>query len=279
MLCLVVALAAEARPLLASHHLRGVSGHPYRICAGEQTHLIVSGVGKVAAAAATAYLRALIGDAPAAWLNIGIAGHGSQAVGTALLAHKVVDTASDKSFYPTFTTSPPCRTTLLHTVDRVQPPADDAAYDMEASGFCEAAQRFATSERVHCLKIVSDNPQSSYQELNAEKVEALIEAQLDIVAQVGEHLRALSQQLHALHADPPGLAELTAHWQFTATQQHQLRGLLSRWHTLAPATPVVNDDLLALQSRDEVLAHLKQQLDDVEFFLTPEEENDDQTEA
>ena len=279
MLCLVVALAAEARPLLAPHRLRGVSGHPYRICAGEQTHLIVSGIGKVAAAAATAYLRALIGDAPAAWLNIGIAGHGSQAVGTALLAHKVVDIASGKPFYPTFTAPPPCRTTLLHTVDRVQPAAGDAACDMEASGFCEAAQRFATSERVHCLKVVSDNPQSSYQELNAEKVEALIEAQLDMIAQVGEHLRALSQQLHALHADPPGLAELTAHWQFTATQKHQLRGLLTRWQALAPATPVVNDGLLALQSRDEVLAHLQRQLDDVEFFLTSKEAQDGQTEA
>ena len=209
MLCLVVALAAEARPLLASLHLQGVSGHPYRICAGEQTHLIVSGIGKVAAAAATAYLRALIGDTPAAWLNIGIAGHGSQAVGTALLAHKVVDAASGKPFYPTFTASPPCRTTLLHTVDHAQPPVGDAAYDMEASGFCEAAQRFATSERIHCLKIVSDNPQFPYQTLNAEKIEALIEAQLDTAAQVGEHLRTLSQQLHALHADPPGLAELT----------------------------------------------------------------------
>lgn len=268
MLCLVVALAAEARPLLAFHRLQGVSDHPYRIGAGEQMHLIVSGVGKVAAATATAYLRALIGDAPAAWLNIGIAGHGSLAVGTPLLAHKVVDVASGKPFYPTFTAFPPCRTTLLRTVDRAQPPADDAAYDMEASGFCEAAQRFATSERIHCLKVVSDNPQSPYQTLNAEKVEALIEDQLDMVAQVGEHLRALSQQLHALHADPPGFAELTARWQFTATQQHQLRGLLVRWQALAPAISAVNDDLLALQSRDEVLRYLQRRLTDMEFTLT-----------
>ncbi|MCE2449990.1 MAG: hypothetical protein J4F35_16940 [Candidatus Latescibacteria bacterium] len=279
MLCLVVALAAEARPLLASHRLQGVSGHPYRICTGEQTHLIVSGIGKVAAAAATAYLRALIGDTPAAWLNIGIAGHGSQAVGTPLLAHKVVDAASGKPFYPTFTAPPPCRTTLLHTVDRAQSPAGNAAYDMEASGFCEAAQRFATSERVHCLKVVSDNPPSPYQTLNAKKIEALIEAQLDTVAQAGEHLQTLSQQLHALHADPPGLAELTTHWQFTATQQHQLRGLLARWQTLAPTTAVISDDLLALQSRNEVLAYLQQRLDDVEFFLTPEEAKDDRAEA
>ena len=269
MLCLVVALAAEARPLLASHRLQGVSGHPYRICAGEQTHLIVSGIGKVAAAAATAYLRALIGDTPAAWLNIGIAGHGSQAVGTPLLAHKVVDVASGKPFYPTFTAPPPCRTTLLHTVDHAQPPVGDVAYDMEASGFCEAAQRFATSERIHCLKVVSDNPQSPYQTLNAEKIEALIESQLDTVAQVGEHLRALSQQLHALHAAPPGLAELTARWQFTATQQHQLRGLLVRWQTLT-GEPLNTAAVLSLPSRDAVLYYLRERLKAVELILTNE---------
>ena len=138
---------------------------------------------------------------------------------------------------------------------------------MEASGFCEAAQRFATSERVHCLKVVSDNPQSSYQELNAEKVEALIEAQLDMIAQVGEHLRALSQQLHALHADPPGLAELNARWQFTATQKHQLRGLLSRWQTLT-GEPFSTADVLALSSRDAVLYCLREQLNAVELVLT-----------
>ena len=270
MLCLIVALAAEARPLIASYRLRGVGGHPYRICAGEQTRLIVSGVGKVAAAAATAYLRALIGDAPAAWLNIGVAGHGRQAVGTALLAHKVVDAASAKPFYPTFTAPPPCRTTRLHTVDRVQPAAGDAACDMEASGFCAAAQRFATSERVHCLKVVSDNPQSPYQTLNAEKVEALIEAQLDAVTHVGEHLQSLSQQVHALYADPPGFAALTARWQFTATQQHQLRGLLSRWQVLAPTTPIVNDDLLVLRDRAEVLGYIQRRLQGLKIALANE---------
>ena len=137
---------------------------------------------------------------------------------------------------------------------------------MEASGFCAVAQRFATSERVHCLKVVSDNPHSSYRTLNSEKVEALIDDQLDTVAQVGEHLQALSQQLHALRADPPGFAELTARWQFTATQQHQLRGLLTRWQVLAPDRPL-GDDLLALQSRAEVLVCLQQQLAALEPIL------------
>ena len=81
------------------------------------------------------------------------------------------------------------------------------------------------------------------------------------------HLRVLSQQFHALHAEPPGLAELTTRWQFTATQQYQLRGLLVRWQALAPAIPAVNDDLLALQRRDEVLRYLQRQLADMEFTL------------
>jgi len=180
-----------------------------------------------------------------------------------------VDAASTKPFYPTFTAPPPCRTTLLHTVDREQPAAGDAACDMEASGFCAVAQRFATSERVHCLKVVSDNPQSPYQTLNAEKVEALVEAQLDIVAQVGEHLQSLSQQLHALYADPPGFAELTARWQFTATQQHQVRGLLARWQVLAPGRPL-GDDLMVLRDRAEVLGYIQRRLEGLKIALANE---------
>ena len=81
------------------------------------------------------------------------------------------------------------------------------------------------------------------------------------------HLRVLSQQFHALHAEPPGLAEPTARWQFTTTQQYQLRGLLARWQALAPATPAVNNDLLALQRRDEVLRYLQRQLAAMVFTL------------
>ena len=200
----------------------------------------------MAAAAATAYLRALIGDTPAAWLNIGIAGHGSQAVGTALLAHKVVDAASGKPFYPTFA-PPPCRTTLLRTVDRVQSPAGDAAYDMEASGFCEP--RTLCHQRASTASRSSPTTRNLPIRLNAERVEA---AQLDMVAQVSEHLRT--------SATPRATRRPSANCPLAI--RHQLR-LLARWQTLAPATPAVNDDLLALQRRDEVLAHLKQRLDEV----------------
>ena len=89
---------------------------------------------------------------------------------------------------------------------------------------------------------------------------------------------ALAAEARPLLASPPPFARTqpavsraprraTTRWQFTATQQYQLRGLLARWQALAPATPAVNNDLLALQRRDEVLRYLQRQLADMEFTL------------
>ena len=106
MLCLVVALQAEAAPLVDRFALKSLNGHPYRLYAGADPHLITSGVGKLASASAVAYLRARIGQTPAAWLNVGIAGHARAPLGTALLAHKIHDVGSSKSYYPIFAGPP-----------------------------------------------------------------------------------------------------------------------------------------------------------------------------
>ncbi len=269
MLCLVVALMAEARPLIAHAKLRNIDGHPYRLYEGEQLRLIISGIGKVAAGSAVAYQQALLEDPITAWLNVGITGHRSEEVGSALLAYKVIDEATDKTFYPTFSSLPPCDTTQLITVDQVQEEyPDHSGFDMEASGFCATAQRFASSELVHCLKVVSDNPQSTISSLDEKKISRLIEKQLGLVDEFSTTLQDLSADLASLRADPPYFAELLSRWQFTATQQHQLRNLLIRWQTLTPANPIVVDDLQNLRSRAEVLVHLQTQLDQTTLVLT-----------
>ena len=269
MLCIVTALQAEARPLIAQYRLKGLDGHPYRIYTSDDLHLIVSGVGKVSAASAVGYQRALMGGDPVAWLNVGVAGHGSEEVGTALLAHKVVDVATGKTFYPTFVSAPSCATSQLHTVDQPETDYGSAcAYDMEASGFCQTAQRFATAELVHCLKIVSDNPQFPLQDLNAVEVEALVESRLDQVDIMRQNLDDLSRQLALLEADPPGLDDILSRWRFTTTQEHQLRRLLQRWQVLAPGQAVVNTELSSLQNRDEVIVYIEQRLRKLHLYLT-----------
>ena len=98
--CLIVAaLPAEARPLIDHWRLkREPNSNAFAIYSNDQRspaiHLVVSGTGKINAAAACAHLYMHCRPAHACWLNIGIAGHAARDVGTALLVHYVVDSAS-----------------------------------------------------------------------------------------------------------------------------------------------------------------------------------------
>ena len=261
MLCLVVALRAEARPLIAHYKLQAMDGHPYRLYGCEHVRLVISGIGKVASAAAVAYQRAILGNTSAAWLNIGIAGHHSKAVGSALLVHKIIDVGNGETFYPMFTAPPACPTTLLHTVEK--PDMDystDCAYDMEASGFFATAHHFASRELVHALKIISDNPHSPIENGDLKKSGDLIAAQLAIIDQSVVTLQELSHGLTSLQADPPALGEIGERWHFSATQRHLLRDLLQRWQVLMPNCEVLDDQLLALQKSREVLRHLERRV-------------------
>ena len=76
---MLTALAAEAKPIASWFNLRRMlpeRGFPvYR---NQHVALVVAGVGKTNAAAATAYLYARSGcPADAIWVNVGVAGHPS----------------------------------------------------------------------------------------------------------------------------------------------------------------------------------------------------------
>ena len=165
--------------------------------------LIVSGVGKRAAAAAVAYLFARSGEAlNRIWLNVGIAGHRSRAIGEPLVADKIVDEASGRSWMPQAGFELPCDSGVVCTVDGVECDyPDDAAYDMEASGFYSTATRLAAPELVQVLKIVSDNRASGVERISRKKVEALIAARLETVGRLVAACGGLARELAERKAD------------------------------------------------------------------------------
>ncbi len=203
MLRFVVALEAEARPIVERFRLaRDADDRSFKVFRGEQRVLIVSGVGKVAAAAATAHLSATCGgERDAVWLNVGVAGHGTRAVGEAVLAHKILDRASGRAWYPpqlfTGRAFPaPFATDQVTTVDRPELEyTEPGAFDMEASGFYATACRFASAELVHCLKVVSDGPAAPVEKVTAEGVRGLIERVLPVVEALVEECGRLSREL------------------------------------------------------------------------------------
>ncbi len=243
MICLHTALPSEAKPLLRHFGLRGEpTPGPFPCYVDDDVALVVSGIGKAQAGAACAYLYAQLQHharvsaaalASAAWINVGIAGHGTHPIGQAVLAHEVLDRASGRRHYPPLVIQPPCPTDLVITVDQVEQAYDPpVAYDMEAAAFCAVASRLAHAELVHCLKVVSDGPEAEVHGITRQKVEGWIGDQLDTLDALIEQCRPLMAEMEPLHADPADFQECLERWHFTATDRRQLRKLLRRRQVL-----------------------------------------------
>jgi nucleoside phosphorylase len=268
MIHVVVALAAEARPLIARWRLRSLAPRAgYRVFEGDGVRVVVSGAGKVAAAAATAHLASLAPEAPArGWINAGVAAHASVALGAAVLAHRIEDASSGKRFYPMPVFPVPCPTADLVTVDRpVERAAGAAAYDMEGSGFFEAASRSDSAELIHCLKVVSDRGTGGEaRPFEAARVESLMASALDLIDALRSAIEELVAQSASIGADPPGYAEVVERCRLSRTQAHRVRDLLRRRRALA--LPFSSDDLAAADidgprgGARAIIAHLESQL-------------------
>jgi nucleoside phosphorylase len=150
---------------------------------GDGTTLIVSGVGKTAAAAAVAHLRQrLSGSSIDGWINVGIGGHRSYPLGTPILASEVRDGTSGERWSVAIPFEPPCRTDTVLTVERVERVYEEqAVYDMEASGFYEAALDGGRPGLVQVLKVVSDNNKSGVESVSGTRVEELLAAEADTI--------------------------------------------------------------------------------------------------
>ena len=234
MIHILTALQCEAKPLKARYRLsRLMEEQAFDVYRNDDLTLTVSGVGKTAMAAATAYTYALFGKKKlSTWLNIGIAGHSSYSPGCVFIANRIIDDETGNHWFPPLTYSPPCPTESLRTVSKPEFVYEQAdLYDMEAAGFYETATRFATGELIQCLKVISDNKRSNKAPLRARFVADLIDQHLDTVDAVVEFQRSLASLIE--EPDPPLLKEITQRWHFSAEQRRQLIQLLNRWALLS----------------------------------------------
>ncbi len=151
MILWVVALRAEAQALVSALGLRAHSRAtpwPLYIGADGDAALVISGVGRAAAAAAGGWAQGFLAtrasaiDTPVAWVNAGVAGHAAGPLGRALLAHRVVEVATERTWYPPPVPGVTLDSDTVFTVDRPESTFEPAgAYDMEAAGFLTAATR------------------------------------------------------------------------------------------------------------------------------------------
>jgi len=267
---IITALQCEARPLIERYKLRGnAKHHAFRCYQNDEMQLIVSGIGKLAAATATTFLAASNTQTSHAWLNLGIAGHPDRAIGEPLLAHKLIDAASEQQWFPGIVMPIPCASETLTTIDKpVLDYQDDTMLDMEASGFYAAASRFQSCELIHSLKVISDNRQRSSEQITEKTTTAIINDNMATIDSIMTSLLELSSQLNKIEQTPTEIYDFMEQWHFTTYQQNELRLLLRRWHALSLTNKPSRHHFSNQTTGKAVLIAIKQFLDEQPIIFT-----------
>lgn len=232
-----------------------------------QISLTLTGIGKLNSAAGTMHaikqFEARYNDV---WLNIGIAGHGTMDVGSAVLVNRIRDAGSGSLWFPQILidlTIPSCG---LITSDAPSSSYGDELMDMEAAGFYASAGRAGTSELIHCLKIISDNEYSSPEGLRGKDISLLIEGNIPVIEEIMNRLRVFSRELPDSEDPPDHYHTFTDNWHFTEYQRIRLRFLLNRWRVMLPEQNPLIECQCDLKKASEVLLYLGHKLDSVPVY-------------
>jgi adenosylhomocysteine nucleosidase len=259
MLIWVAALHCEAKPVIDRYRLRKQPGLAFDVYHGDDMALVVSGIGKLASAAACAWIAALHEQQAAlAWLNLGIAGAAEDDIGDAFLLHQVVDDDSGKRYYPVPVASAyfpgnACRT-LGKPVDDYR---DDCLFDMEASGFMQGALYFSSAELVQCIKLVSDNRQNPGKPTR-QQVSDLVHARIDEITRQAEALAELARGQAALEPTAESWQQLLSLAHFSQTQQSRLRASWRYLHNRGFETAALLNELSSGADANAIIAALEE---------------------
>lgn len=229
MIYVVTALYQEAHGLIRELELKKNTAYaPFEVFDNENAgiRLVVTGVGEIAAAAATAAVCARDGaDAADFLINIGCcaaahagadrgcepadrdtdSGYGeanAAQIGDLYVCHKITEQATGKTFYPDILYRHPWKEREL--VTGMQPLQRTAAqgvlYDMEAAAVYQAGIRFFSPDRMLFLKVVSDFGVVGQERMTAETLAGLLEQHVKAVAAFLANLREAADEEDALRS-------------------------------------------------------------------------------
>tara|TARA_B100001123_G_scaffold171463_1_gene197223 strand:+ start:62 stop:652 length:591 start_codon:yes stop_codon:yes gene_type:complete len=177
---IVVAMKREAKPLIEYWNLKENS-EKFFTNKKKKINLIISGIGKTRSEKAAIYIAEKTSN-NSFFLNIGIAGHKNHKLGEAILVSKITDNSNKYSWYPSLLWKTKIKKSPLITVKfpKIRYTSNNL-YDMEASGFFKGARNFVGPEKVQCIKVISDNKQSSILNISSKKIENWIFSKITII--------------------------------------------------------------------------------------------------
>jgi len=228
MLIWVAAMHCEAKPVIDFFRLKkSHDHHAFDIYEKDNICCIVSGIGKLNSAAATAWVAALHRQSRSiAWINIGTAGSESFAIGSAWSINKISDIESGHRYYPVplINSQLPAKHCQTHNQPDNQYDSMSLS-DMEASAFFSTATRFSSGELIHCIKVVSDNSVTPCSR-NKNEVSQLIQQNMKVISEFSQALIEINQQIEQMGISETDWQRFLAQAHFSQTQKIQLKSCL-----------------------------------------------------
>ncbi len=269
---LVSALNCEAKALVDFFRLRKKADKPFSVFGGDysfshkgqplmvEVTVLISGIGALNMATAVGWLAANQDSSKhTVWLNVGIAGHGSFDIGEGFILNATQDLFSQRQYFPPQVAKRPVKTSACMSLNA--PSTDypeNGAIDMEASAFFNAATRFTDAELVQSFKVVSDTPDHSIENLNAQLIQSLMQEQTpNVQAYLNALLGLASSKPRAnLLSDLPDL-------KATHSQRQQFTDKIQRLAYMMSADKMRSLEGKITQSNDikEVLSLLSSELE------------------
>ena len=220
-------------------------GFPFYTNDDATSRLVISGVGKINAAAATAWLGGISSNenGTAAWINFGICGALESETGIVFRAGRITDEATGKSWYPPAVWKREKNDFGVVEVITVDAPSSDyppsgKVVEMEAAGFVPAALRFSTSELVQVIKVVSDNRSDGIETVNPKSIRELCHTAATEVVGWTKKVTELAAEFSNLTEHPELVKEVLNRFHFSETRKHQLNRLVRRALVLESETEV-----------------------------------------
>lgn len=260
MIIWVAALHCEAKPVIDFFRLKkSYAHHAFDVYQRDNICCIVSGIGKLNATAATAWIAALNRQSRSiGWINIGIAGSESDALGSAWWINKITDLESNRRSYPV----PLIDTQLLsghclthNQVDNEYHPR--CLSDREASAFFDTATRFSSAELVHCIKIISDNKDTPCSK-DKNQVSQLIQQNIAPIAAFFESLERLNQQIIQIEIKASDWQKCLTQAHFSQTQTNQLQNCLRFLLSQGDTIDSLMANISTAGNSDSILTYLQQ---------------------
>lgn len=190
MLIWVCALRCEAKPVIDFYRLKKSAGDKdFDLYRNGNISCVVSGIGEQNMEKAIAWAHELFSaeDQPC-WINLGIAGHKSLAVGAAILVSRfkrqnsTADISAKHIIPHSFPLMP------VTSLSREQTDYhENTLFDMEAYAFIQSTTRLSPIEQCHSIKVISDN-QHTAPTRNKARVSQLIANNLPSITEFATRL-------------------------------------------------------------------------------------------